>query len=100
MAAARSIKAKLEGETLNITFDGAKTCPKKKRIRKPGAARWPEFLLSWKRTYGKNSTFFSHLHQSQVELLKAIRSLVDDRIGELEKRKERGRKKATKIEVE
>jgi uncharacterized protein Veg len=52
------------------------------------------------KTYGKKSTFFTHLHQSQIELLKAIRSLVDDRIGELEKKKEGGRKKTTRIEVE
>jgi hypothetical protein len=58
------------------------------------------FLKEMEKTCGKKSAFFSHLHQSQIELLKAIRSLVDERIGELEKKKEGGRKKATRIEVE
>ncbi len=52
------------------------------------------------KTYGRKSAFFNHLHQSQIELLKAVRSLVDDRIDELEKKKEKGKKKATKVEVE
>lgn len=52
------------------------------------------------KAYGRNSTFFTHLHQSQIEFLKAVRSLVDDRIGELEKKQGRGKKKATKVEVE
>jgi len=58
------------------------------------------FFTEMEKTYGKKSSFFAHLHQSQIELLKAIRTLVDDRIGDLEKKKEGGRKKVTKIEVE
>jgi hypothetical protein len=57
------------------------------------------FFSEMEKTYGGKSTFFTHLHQSQIEFLKAVRSLVDDRIGELEKKKEKGKKKATKIEV-
>jgi hypothetical protein len=49
---------------------------------------------------GPKTDFFNHLHQSQLEFLKAIRSLVDDRIGDLEKKTEKGRKKTTKIKVE
>lgn len=49
---------------------------------------------------GRKTDFFNHLHQSQLEFLKAIRSLVDDRIGDLEKKTEKGRKKTTKIKVE
>jgi len=52
------------------------------------------------KTYGRKSNFFNHLHQSHLEFLKAIRSLVDDRIDELEKKSEKGKKKTTKIEVE
>ena len=49
---------------------------------------------------GRKSNFFDHLLQSRLEFLKAIRSLVDDRIDELEKKKEKGKKKTSKIEVE
>ena len=52
------------------------------------------------KTLGRNSIFFNHLHQSRIEFLKAVRALVDDRIEDLEKKKERGKKKVTKIEVE
>jgi hypothetical protein len=52
------------------------------------------------KAYGRQSNFFNHLHQSQIEFLKAVRSLVDDRIGELEKKQEKGKKKAVKVEVE
>ncbi len=52
------------------------------------------------KTYGRKSHFFNHLHQSHVEFLKAVRSLVDDRIDELEKKAAKGKKKTTKIEVE
>jgi hypothetical protein len=52
------------------------------------------------KAYGRKSNFFTHLHQSQIEFLKAIRSLVDDRIGELEKKEARGKKRAVKVEVE
>ena len=74
--------------------------PKEKQIPETAGCPVARFFTEMEKTYGKKSTFFTHLHQSQVELLKAIRSLVDDRIGELEKRKDGGRKKATKIEVE
>jgi hypothetical protein len=49
---------------------------------------------------GPKTTFFTHLHQSHLEFLKAIRSLVDDRIEDLEKKTEKGKKKTTKIKVE
>jgi hypothetical protein len=50
--------------------------------------------------FGRKSEFFNHLHQSQIEFFKAVRSLVEERIDDLEKKKEKGRKKAVKIEVE
>jgi hypothetical protein len=57
------------------------------------------FFSEMEKVYGRKSQFFNHLHQSQIEFLKAVRCLVDDRIGELEKKQRKG-KKATKIEVE
>jgi len=51
--------------------------------------------------YGKKSTFFKHITQSRVELLKAFKSLIDERIEDLEKKSEsKPKKKATKIKVE
>ena len=52
------------------------------------------------KAYGRKSTFFNHLHQSQIEFLKAILSLVDDRINDLEKKSAGSKKKTTKIKVE
>ncbi len=49
---------------------------------------------------GRKTNFLNHLHQSHLEFLKAIRSLVDDRIGDLEKKSEKGKKKTTRIKVE
>jgi hypothetical protein len=74
--------------------------PKEKEKPETMGCPVARFFTEMEKTYGKKSTFFTHLHQSQIELLKAIRSLVDDRIGDLEKKKEGSRKKVTKIEVE
>ena len=50
---------------------------------------------------GGKSEFFDHLNQSRLEFLKAIRSLVDERIENIEKKSaKKKRKKTTKIEVE
>ena len=50
---------------------------------------------------GKGSQFFSHLDRSRIEFLKAIRSLLDDRIEALEKKRTpHSEQKMTKIEVE
>ena len=49
----------------------------------------------------KKSQFFDHMNLSQVEFLKAIRSLVDERIETLDARRgTRQERTATKIEVE
>jgi hypothetical protein len=46
------------------------------------------------------SKFFEHMDLSRIEFLKAIRSLVDERIEGLEeKKRSKQAKKATKIEV-
>ncbi len=52
--------------------------------------------FSWKRP-----AFIKHLSQSRIEFLKAIRSLVDERIEGLEnKASKKDKKKVTKIKVE
>ena len=49
----------------------------------------------------KKSDFFKHLDNSRVEFLKAIRSLVDERIEAIEKEgSKKKKKKATRIDVE
>lgn len=49
----------------------------------------------------EKSKFFEHLNLSRIEFLKAIRSLVDERIDSLEKKGARkADKKMTKIQVE
>jgi hypothetical protein len=49
----------------------------------------------------QKSEFFQHLNQSRIEFLKAIRSLVDERIESLEKKRSpKAGKKMTKIKVE
>jgi hypothetical protein len=59
------------------------------------------FFLEMERAAGKKSEFMGHLNRSRVEFLKAIRSLVDERIEDLEgKDRKRPEKKATKIKVE
>jgi hypothetical protein len=73
--------------------------PKEKENQEAAGCPVARFFTEMEKTYGKKSTFFDHLHQSQIEFLKAVRSLVDDRIGELERKKGGIRKKATKIEV-
>ncbi len=38
------------------------------------------FFRDVERTFGKKSNFLDHITQSRIEILKAIRSLVDERI--------------------
>jgi len=52
--------------------------------------------ISWEK-----SKFFKHLNNSRVEFLKAIRSLIDERIENLEKKESpKAKKKMTKIKVD
>jgi hypothetical protein len=50
----------------------------------------------------RHGTFFHHLGNAEIELLKAFRSLIDQRINSLESESdtEGCRSRATKIEVE
>ena len=59
-----------------------------------------KFFSDLQRVSRSKSKFLEHLDLSRIEFLKAIRSLVDERIEGLEekKRSKQGRK-ATKIEV-
>jgi hypothetical protein len=58
-------------------------------------------LRDFEEICGKKSEFFEHMAQSRIEFLKGIRSLVDERIEHLEKKRSaKGGKKMTKIEVE
>lgn len=59
------------------------------------------FFMSFEGKREKKSPFLDHLSKSDVEFLKAVRSLVDERIEILEKKeKKQGCRTATKIEVE
>ena len=59
-------------------------------------------MKSAAKTRKKHSAFFDHLMNAQIELLQAFKSVVDEQISSLEKKKESmaDAKKATKIEVE
>ena len=59
------------------------------------------FFSDLEKLSGKRSEFVKHLSQSRIEFLKAIRSLVDERIEGLEKKaSKKDKKKGTKIKVE
>ena len=59
------------------------------------------FIKDVEKTFGKKSNFFDHITRSRIEVLKAIRSLVDERIESLGGKKARtDRKKMTNIEVD
>ena len=44
------------------------------------------FLRDVEKKFGKKSKFLDHMTQSRIEVLKAIRSLVDERIDQLDKK--------------
>jgi hypothetical protein len=59
------------------------------------------FFMDLEKTSARRSKFFEHVDRSRIEFLKALRSLLDDSIEDLEKKEGSGRRKrATKIEVE
>ena len=60
-----------------------------------------KFFTDLDKIFGKKSKFLDHMSQSRIEFLKGIRTLVDERIEDLEKRaSRRSDKKMTKIKVE
>lgn len=59
------------------------------------------FFMDLDKAFGKKSEFSKHMTQSRIEFLKGLRSLVDERIENLEKKQsKKGTKKMTKIKVE
>jgi hypothetical protein len=59
------------------------------------------FFMSFEGKGAKKSPFFEHISKSGLEFLKAVRSLVDERIESLERKEgKEGCRTATKIEVE
>ena len=59
------------------------------------------FFSDLEKVSRKKSKFFDHMNLSRIEFLKAIRSVVDERIEDLEKKgSSKKGKKATKIKVE
>jgi hypothetical protein len=59
------------------------------------------FFVDMEKMFGKKSKFFEHLGQSQIEFLKAVRSLIDEKIERVEKKGSSGQKReTTKIKVE
>ena len=60
-----------------------------------------KFFVDLDTIFSRKSTFSKHMTQSRIEFLKAIRSLVDERIEGLEKKhSQKGKKRMTKIKVE
>ena len=59
------------------------------------------FFEDLEQAFGKKSQFFEHMTQSKLEFMKGIRSLLDARIDNLEKRHAgKSGKKMTRIKVE
>ena len=59
-----------------------------------------KFFMDLENAFGKQTDFFKHMTQSRIEFLKAMRSLLDERIDSLEKKKSaKAKKRMTKIKV-
>jgi hypothetical protein len=74
--------------------------PKKRHEEEVVLCPVGRFFLDLERASGKRSAFFKHLDRSRVEFLKAIRSIIDERIEDLEKEPSPKAKRATRIKVE
>ena len=74
---------------------------KDKQKEEPVICPVGKFLLDMQKSSWQKSEFAEHLNQSGIEILKAIRSLIDSRLERLEqKARRKSGKKATKIKVE
>lgn len=59
------------------------------------------FFADLENSVGKKSNFFKHMTRSKVEFLKGIRSLLDERIDQYEKKgQNKTNKKMTKIKID
>jgi hypothetical protein len=75
----------------------------RKEINKPESVLCPvgRFFSDLEVAFGGKSKFFEHIISSRVEFLKAIKTLVDEKIEHLENKKAgKSRRKTTKIAVE
>ena len=60
-----------------------------------------DFFSDLEKVFGKKSKFFGHMSRSRLEFLKAIRSLLDEKIECVEKKgTAKAGKRMTKIKVE
>ena len=74
--------------------------PKKKKEEEMVLCPVGKFFLDLQKSSGKKSEFIDHMSRARVEFLKAIRSLVDEKIEDAEKKNAKAKKKVTKIKVE
>ena len=75
----------------------AKSKDKNERVSCPVG----KFFSDLEKASGNKSKFLEHLSRAKLELLKAVKYLVDDKIEDLEKKgSTKGKKRATKIRVE
>ena len=59
------------------------------------------FFQDVENIFGRKSKFIDHMTRSRIEVLKAVRSLVDERIEDLDRKKsKRVKKRATRVNVE
>lgn len=59
------------------------------------------FFMDMEESLGERSVFFQHMNRSKTEFLKAMRTIIDERIERLEKKASKGKKRNnTRIEVE
>jgi len=60
-----------------------------------------KFFMDLEDAFGKKSDFFKHVTRARIEFLKAMRSLLDERINTLEKKgNPAAKKRMTKIDVQ
>ena len=77
------------------------TMGKERNENEPFVCPVCRFFQDLEKASGEKSKFFKHLTRAQVEFLKAVRSLADEKIEALEKRKSpKSKKKMSKIKVE
>jgi len=73
----------------------------KKSEQKTAGCPVGSFFEDLEKAFGGKSQFFEHMSQSKLEFMKGIRSLLDARIDNLEKKRSgNSAKKMTKIKVE
>ncbi|MGD8992923.1 MAG: hypothetical protein PVI00_15810 [Desulfobacterales bacterium] len=59
-----------------------------------------QFFMDLENIIGKKTDFFTHMTQSRIEFLKAMRALLDEHIDHLDKKKKpKKKKRMTKIKV-